>query len=55
MVIAREFGLDLGIPIFEKTVFFVFCKIITKNMRGLNKVTLIGNLGKDLAIQTLEM
>jgi hypothetical protein len=44
---AREIELDLGVAIFERTAFFVFCKIITKNMRRLNKVTLIGNLGKD--------
>ena len=39
---------------FERKVIFVFCRIITKKMRGLNKVTLIGNLGNDPTIQTLE-
>ena len=39
--------------IFERTIFFVFGRNLIK-MRGLNKVTLIGNLGNDPSIQTLE-
>jgi single-strand DNA-binding protein len=37
----------------RKISFFVVCKE-TDRMRGLNKVTLIGNLGKDPEIQILD-
>lgn len=38
---------------FQK-VLLIFTKKSTQNMKGLNKVTLIGNLGNDPNIQTLE-
>jgi Single-strand binding protein family len=42
---------------FKKVISKVFLLILVNNqlkMRGLNKVTLIGNLGKDPDVQTLE-
>jgi single-strand DNA-binding protein len=37
-----------------KNIIFLIRKFFTSIMRGLNKVTLIGNLGKDPELQSLE-